>query len=531
MIREQLPPPAPEVQHLPTLLRRVQSGEIRVPAFQREYVWTEKQIIELLESLYKGYPIGSLLFWQPTNLAIKIKLDAEFPIPQSAEKQPATFILDGQQRVATIYNCFYRLDQKRPDRFNVTFDLRKQTFQHFRQGDKPSGRLHLGSLFSPRAFLQVQQSLAQEPDSEMLLDRSIALHATFQEYMIPIVNIKGRETADVVNVFERVNNTGVRLGAVDFMRAVTWSEDFDLSDEAERLNALAETKGFSLPPETLVKILAISQGFDPTPESMLRLRELTAAQLHDAVETVNRALIGSIDFLQRQLAIFSYDYVPYEAQMLVIAKLFIGSGLKPSKDSIAVIRRWFLRVSIDETLQGKADSVISNLVRSVDSLVSGDAKSFEGRPERSAEDLVGRKFIARRALSSTLAILFAQREARSVVTGEVIPTDEYMRDFVSQHFVPVLDTEAVKSVTKSPDRKVFANMVLVSEEDRRALKARSIQQYLLSPTLFDGASEAARSQMISREALAALSEGNSQAFLLLRARDVLAGLAELLAKS
>ena len=76
MTREQFAPPAPEVQHLPTLLRRVQAGEIRVPAFQRDYVWTEKQIIELLESIYNGYPIGSLLFWQPTTTSIAIKEDA-----------------------------------------------------------------------------------------------------------------------------------------------------------------------------------------------------------------------------------------------------------------------------------------------------------------------------------------------------------------------------------------------------------------------------------------------------------------------
>src|SRR4051812_19055181 len=99
--------------------------------------------------------------------------------------------------------------------------------------------------------------------------------------MIPIVNIKGRETVDVVKVFERINNTGVQLSAVDFMRAVTWSENFDLTEETDKLRAEAESMGFSIPADAIVKILAISQKLDPTPDSMLKLRGLSAKKLHD----------------------------------------------------------------------------------------------------------------------------------------------------------------------------------------------------------------------------------------------------------
>lgn len=524
MKREQFAPPAPEVQHLPTLLRRVQAGEIRVPAFQREYIWEEKQIIELLESVYNGYPIGSLLFWQPISTAIAIKEDSEFPIPQSSTKQPATYILDGQQRLATIYNCFFYKETSIPDRFNVTFDLRKQSFQHYRKGDSESGRLHLGSLFVPRAFLSVQQTLAQEKDAEVLLDSSIALHAAFQDYMIPIVNIKGRDTGDVVQVFERINNTGVRLSAVDFMRAVTWSDDFDLYKETSKLRRSAEASGFSIPSETLVKVMAISQGLDPIPSSMLKLRELSAPALHKAAQLVSRAMTGAVDFLQKHLHMYTYEYVPYEAQMLVIAKLFLASNLKPTPSSLKTIERWFLRTSIAEELQGKADSVISNLVRSIDALVEGETRPFEGRLEIDPEELTTRKFIVKRAISSALAILFAERGACSILTGKVLPPEEYMDEFAAGHFVPILGGDEVNEAAHRSEKRTFANMLLVSEDDRRTLRRASAAEILLTRPPSD---IVLQSQLISKQAMSALRNSKNAQFLTLRAKEIVRGLQEL----
>src|SRR5665811_229393 len=87
-------PPTPEVQHLPTLFRRIQQGEIRVPAFQRGFVWTEAQILQLLESVYRGFPIGSLLFWSVKEQLLRIEHSAVSPFPDVVEKYPLKFLLD-----------------------------------------------------------------------------------------------------------------------------------------------------------------------------------------------------------------------------------------------------------------------------------------------------------------------------------------------------------------------------------------------------------------------------------------------------
>jgi uncharacterized protein with ParB-like and HNH nuclease domain len=48
---------------IPRLVQQAVNGDIAIPEFQREYVWTKDQVRDLLDSLIKGYPIGSFLIW------------------------------------------------------------------------------------------------------------------------------------------------------------------------------------------------------------------------------------------------------------------------------------------------------------------------------------------------------------------------------------------------------------------------------------------------------------------------------------
>jgi uncharacterized protein with ParB-like and HNH nuclease domain len=97
-----------EYQHYPIrkILDAVVSGEIRIPAFQRGFVWEMDRVAYLLDSIYKGYPFGSLLFWRT-----KQKLGTErnlgtFTLPDPQADYPIDYVLDGQQRLTSIFTVF-----------------------------------------------------------------------------------------------------------------------------------------------------------------------------------------------------------------------------------------------------------------------------------------------------------------------------------------------------------------------------------------------------------------------------------------
>src|SRR3990167_10596031 len=82
------------------LVDKVQRGELTLPEMQRRYVWPATRVRDLLDSLYRGYPSGTILVWEP---------DEEMPVREMAVRATRTpttsqklLLLDGQQRVTSL---------------------------------------------------------------------------------------------------------------------------------------------------------------------------------------------------------------------------------------------------------------------------------------------------------------------------------------------------------------------------------------------------------------------------------------------
>ena len=95
---------------------------------------------------------------------------------------------------------------------------------------------------------------------DSLMERLLALQASFQDYMVPVVTIKETNISRILAIFEKINSTGTPLDPVDFMRAITWAEDFDLSHALERVNDRLTQENFSLPDETTLKCVGLVLG-------------------------------------------------------------------------------------------------------------------------------------------------------------------------------------------------------------------------------------------------------------------------------
>jgi uncharacterized protein with ParB-like and HNH nuclease domain len=83
------------------LVNRFDSGEIQLPIMQRDYVWKPKKVVELLDSLYRGWPIGSFYVWQTTE-DHPTRAKAGTPLPARKMDGFYGFLLDGQQRLTSL---------------------------------------------------------------------------------------------------------------------------------------------------------------------------------------------------------------------------------------------------------------------------------------------------------------------------------------------------------------------------------------------------------------------------------------------
>src|SRR3990172_7522662 len=87
------------------LMQQVMSGRVRLPGFQRDFVWGTERRTMLLDSLYKGYPIGSLPFWRTEEKAPSRSHFGPYNIPEVEKGATVQYVLDGQQRMVTIYQA------------------------------------------------------------------------------------------------------------------------------------------------------------------------------------------------------------------------------------------------------------------------------------------------------------------------------------------------------------------------------------------------------------------------------------------
>jgi len=81
------------MEKLINLVRQFDTGDIALPLMQREYVWRPRKVESLLDSLYKGYPVGSFYLWRPSKRQ---------PTKRALPGEPVRYLLDGQQRLASL---------------------------------------------------------------------------------------------------------------------------------------------------------------------------------------------------------------------------------------------------------------------------------------------------------------------------------------------------------------------------------------------------------------------------------------------
>jgi Protein of unknown function DUF262 len=123
----EVPPrdPQPSVDRIDELARRILTGDILLPKFQRSFVWDKKQIRDLLDSILKNYPIGSVLLWQSRQELISESTIAGLKANLPRHDYPVNYLLDGQQRLSTICGALYWSGDDPKSQWNIVYDLRE----------------------------------------------------------------------------------------------------------------------------------------------------------------------------------------------------------------------------------------------------------------------------------------------------------------------------------------------------------------------------------------------------------------------
>lgn len=392
----------PDIVAMNDLLDAVTTGEYRIPKFQRPYVWRPDDMLQLFDSIVRGYPIGSLLVWQTERSDIS-SLDSIGPIAVP-ETGPVlrSYVVDGHQRLATLLGVL-RLPagypNDRPDewRWWIAFDLRAQTFIHMK-GDTKSIPLHVLPLrsilrtvdFARRTREIVASTSLSESEIGYLLDRADAVQRSIRDYRIPLTVMRSASLDDAVNIFARVNQLGRVISSDQMLSALTYregvNEKFDLAASIDEILGELRPFGFSdIDRSVILRIIIAHVGADftrPSFENLLTKR--TMQELRDGVARARDAALAAAAFLNEDIGLKTSRLLPYSSIFVLLSIFFGHLRIRHSQiggASVGALKKWFWGTSFNGWFAGANTTDLRDAAEDMRRLADGvaDAGDFEAR--------------------------------------------------------------------------------------------------------------------------------------------------------
>jgi hypothetical protein len=200
-----------------TICTMMEEGRFVVPAFRRAYSWSKTEVKQLLESVYKGYPIGAIIVLQEDvgRLGLLSPEESLFPVPKGGRYSNLWYVIDGAQRLAALYNSVYFQNKA----FNFQFDLDTEEFNVDLKPDRSRRLVDLHALPSPEAFSKVQSWVAALPHADAFSDVLDRLHDAFTSYTIPVQMLANASLQDTTSIYELINLSGHRLSKTNSARS------------------------------------------------------------------------------------------------------------------------------------------------------------------------------------------------------------------------------------------------------------------------------------------------------------------------
>lgn len=474
------------------LVADIEAGKIRIPKFQRAFAWRDEDRLKLFDSIYRGYPVGTLLLWR--HPAPRDDVDWGGLRVTAEERSDALFVVDGQQRLATLALALLDAEERagvRPLYFDP--DARELRIGSRTRGVHPTW-LPVSSAGDPSRLVEWLGTAALERPLEVAAKE---FAKRVQQARLPAYVVDTEDEETVRRIFERVNRTGHPLKAPEVFDALHGSFRGERPSSLRELTSVlaVETRFGALDEDTvLAAFFAIFKG-EPVRRLDEVLSSLPAAERDDLVDKTHRALRLAIAFVRDDAGIPHRKLVPYSSAFPILARFFHRHPA-PHPRSRLLLRRWFYRGAMTGAHRGDVvgmrralEAVGENEHRSIQALI---AATDAARP---ASIGLLEPFDARHARSRLELLALAGLEPRSLQTGQFVDIFALLENSQPPVILPRVRVDEHKlagtianralhdhhrfarNLSQTTDTEILASHA-VSEEARSALCASDSARFL-----------------------------------------------------
>ncbi len=518
------------------LLVRAGNGKLQLPDFQRGWVWDDDRIRSLLASVSVSFPIGAVMLLETGGLGVRFK---PRPLTGTAEQlsavEPETLILDGQQRLTSLFQAlmggsavetkdakgrrmlrWYYIDMKKAitnndDRedavLSVPEDRRTKAFGgevtldvSTPEQEYEADRFPVNRLFrSPEWRQAYNKHWNYAPEKIQLYDEfEQQVIKRFEQYQVPVIELKKETPKEAVClVFERVNTGGVALNVFELLTASFAADDFQLRDDWNRREqnlkrhhpvlADLQSDDFLQAISLLVtqkrrrESLALGVPLDKAPGISCKRRDILKLEVTDWKLWADKVVDGFVRaarFLYAQ-KIFKARDLPYRTQLVPLAAILVELGKNGETEGVRQkIARWYWCGVLGELYGGAIESRIARDLPEVVAWVRGEETEPITIQESSFQ--ANRLTTLRTRNSAAYKGLYAllmHYGGRDFRTGEPIDAQIFFDDKVDIHHI-FPETWCKESKISNAFYNSIINKTALSARTNRQVGGKAPSKYL-----------------------------------------------------
>lgn len=319
-----------------------------IPKFQRDFVWNTGQMLDLLDSILKGFPIGSLILWTPEQerfMTIDNIEGVKVDVPITAGKlEDVCYILDGRQRVTVLLGSLFEEGDFSKDFFVNLDDMRPFRQPNFKR--ERFNNLAFSEAFDTYSLVgyleRLRGSSLPETVKQKYADRAKYVNRILQSYELGYINVKGGTIDEAVEIFSRLNSKATVISKDYMIQALAYNTDSDfLFGQAitNIKNGLAEYNFADISRDLIFKCV-----FNHTDKIFIdgKIQDILAIkeQLPQAMREVNKNIRKAVEFLYMECGVIDSKILPYSYHLVILADFFrIVSH--PTREQLHELKRWF----------------------------------------------------------------------------------------------------------------------------------------------------------------------------------------------
>lgn len=331
------------------LVSDYRSGRIVIPEFQREYVWKKSKAPKLIDSLYRKFPVSSLLLWESTEQARARRRD---PRPRASG---ISWLIDGQQRLITLSKVM-----NGDEGIEVVFHPDDEEFRLANAATRGDRNWYpIAQILDDESYRELRRNL-DGPRSDRREQRFEKLR-TVLDYEVPLVRMINHTFINAVDAFTRINTLGVRLKAEDIESAqVAARHTGFIAEEVVPFLDKVRRQGFT---RLNVMHLFRACAFVAQPDGRNRtpLHELEKREVLAAWRETQRATEKAMDLIRSELGLINMDILWSGA--LLVPIIAICASVSPRDRNAREIIGWLALATLMHRYSKSSESVLDQDLR------------------------------------------------------------------------------------------------------------------------------------------------------------------------